>query len=73
MRKERIECTILNCCRVVVLKYHLSINFESELLNDLHGFSTVGNRRGKEAESLDRWAGKVGFQGVAAMVMNWMS
>ena len=64
MRKERIECTMLNCCRVVVLKYYLSINFESELLNDLHGFSTVGDMRGQEAESLDRWAGKAGFQGV---------
>ena len=51
-------------CWVVVLEYHLSVKFESELLNDLHGFSTVYDRRRKEAESLDRWAGKVGFQGV---------
>lgn len=45
---------------MVVLKYYLSMKFVSELLkNDLHGFSTVENRQGKEVESLDRWAGKV--------------
>ena len=65
---------MLNCCRVVVLKYYLSINFESKLLNDLHGFSTVGDRRGKEAESLDRWAGQGPISGCgAAMVTNLMN
>ena len=47
MREERIECTMLNLCRVVVLEYYHSIQIESELLNDPYGSSTVGIGRGK--------------------------
>ena len=46
---------MLNLCRVVVVEYYRSIQFESELLDDLHGSSTVGRRRGKKQRA---WTGR---------------
>ena len=74
MRKERVECAMLSYCRVVVLKYHLSVTFESELLNDRYGAFHGWKWARKGSGELGSMGGQGPISGcVAAMVMNWMN